>query len=146
VYVPLFMREKFCFYIITVNVGKSVAFTKQNFNFLRKIFILGPAGHQSKLNAGYRISGRIVCLMFKFKGFLKYEINNDNRYTVKKVCGSWNQKLYRGEYSGIYSLKLKNSGIYNLRFAPSWIYSWIFRKSFLRCITKVPFINFNQSI
>jgi hypothetical protein len=54
-------------------------------------------------------------------------------HTVKKVCGSWNQKLYIGEYSGIYSLKLKNSGIYNLRFAPSWIYSWIFRKSFLRC-------------
>jgi hypothetical protein len=40
-------------------------------------------------------------------------------YTVKKVCGSWNQKLYIGEYSEIYSLKLKNSGIYNLRFAPS---------------------------
>jgi hypothetical protein len=40
-------------------------------------------------------------------------------YTVKKVCGSWNQKLYIGEYSGIYSLKLKNSGIYNLGFAPS---------------------------
>jgi hypothetical protein len=39
--------------------------------------------------------------------------------TVKKVCGSWNQKLYIGEYSGIYSLKFKNSGIYNLRFAPS---------------------------
>jgi hypothetical protein len=52
----------------------------------------------------------------------------------KKVCGSWNQKLYIGEYSGIYSLKLKNSGIYSLRFAPSWIYSWIFRKSFLRCV------------
>jgi hypothetical protein len=40
-------------------------------------------------------------------------------HTVKKVCGSWNQKLYIGEYSGIYSLKLKNSGIYNLGFAPS---------------------------
>jgi hypothetical protein len=39
--------------------------------------------------------------------------------TVQKVCGSWNQKLYIGEYSGTYSLKLKNSGIYNLRFAPS---------------------------
>jgi hypothetical protein len=36
-------------------------------------------------------------------------------YTVKKVCGSWNQKLYIGEYSGIYSLKWKNSGIYNLK-------------------------------
>jgi hypothetical protein len=40
-------------------------------------------------------------------------------YFADTVCGSWNQKLYRGEYSGIYSLKLKNSGIYNLMFAPS---------------------------
>jgi hypothetical protein len=39
---------------------------------------------------------------------------------------------YISEYSGISSLKLKNSGIYNLRFAPSWIYSWIFRTDFLQ--------------
>jgi hypothetical protein len=29
----------------------------------------------------------------------------------KKYAAVWNQKLYIGEYSGISSLKLKNSGI-----------------------------------
>jgi hypothetical protein len=33
-------------------------------------------------------------------------------FTVKKKYAAvWNQKLYIGEYSGINSLKLKNSGI-----------------------------------
>jgi hypothetical protein len=38
---------------------------------------------------------------------------NRYMYTVKKYAAVWNQKLYIpvGEYSGISSLKLKNSGI-----------------------------------
>jgi hypothetical protein len=33
------------------------------------------------------------------------------QYTVKKYAAFWNQNLYIGEYSGISSLKFKNSGI-----------------------------------
>jgi hypothetical protein len=32
-------------------------------------------------------------------------------HTVKKDAAIWNQKLYIGEFSGISSIKLKNSGI-----------------------------------
>jgi hypothetical protein len=38
----------------------------------------------------------------------------NNKYATllkKKYAAVWNQKLYIGEYSGISSLKLKNSGI-----------------------------------
>jgi hypothetical protein len=40
-----------------------------------------------------------------------FVMHGEVRNTVKKYAAVWNQNLYIGEYSGISSLKLKNSGI-----------------------------------
>jgi hypothetical protein len=56
-------------------------------------------GPDDKISPGGRITGG-ACIIFA-----------EIAHCKKKYAAVWNQKLYLGEYSGISSLKLKNSGI-----------------------------------